>query len=152
MKISSKLCISQTVRARKVNFWENVHLPALCVRCYMSDVTCHMWPVTCYLSQVMCHMSHVTCHMSCVTCIVSHVTWEKSTIWWSLSVEGLLSTGPTPSNGPVQKMVQAHINMWGPLSCLVVNAIVVNHIAMDFARKPSSFLRLVWRQAGGENG
>ena len=32
-----------------------------------------------------CHLSHVMRHMSCVT-------WTK---WWRLSVEGLLSTGPT---------------------------------------------------------
>ena len=42
---------------------------------------------------VTCHLSHVTCHMSRVTCHVSK--WTK---WWSLSVEGLLSTGPTPSS------------------------------------------------------
>ena len=49
-----------------------------------------------------CHVSHVTCHMSHVTCHVSHVTFFLllffCTIWWSLSVEGLLSTGPTPSS------------------------------------------------------
>ena len=49
-------------------------------------------------------MSCVTYHLSCVTCHVSHVTHHFSffsffwTKWWSLSVEGLLSTGPTPSS------------------------------------------------------
>ena len=48
------------------------------------------------------------CHMSCVTCHVSHVMCHTSfylfififlrTKWWSLSVEGLLSTGLTPSS------------------------------------------------------
>ena len=51
------------------------------------------------VSCVTCHVSRVTYHVSRVTCPVSHVTchvffWTK---WWSLSVEGLLSTGPTPS-------------------------------------------------------
>ena len=38
------------------------------------------------------NMSHVTCHVSLVTC---HVFLDK---WWRLSVEGLLSTGHTPSS------------------------------------------------------
>ena len=44
---------------------------------------------------VTCHMSHVTCHMSHVTC---HYYYYFLTQWWSLSVEGLLSTGPTLSS------------------------------------------------------
>ena len=43
--------------------------------------------VTCHVSRVTCHMSHVTCHVFFVR-----------TKLWSLSVEGLLSTGPTPSS------------------------------------------------------
>ena len=55
------------------------------------------------MSGVTCHLSCVRCHMSCVTCHVSHVTcniffYFFFTKWWSLSVEGLLSTGPTPSS------------------------------------------------------
>ena len=48
----------------------------------------------------MCHMSRVTCHVSHVTCNVSHVILFNffRTKWGSLSVEGLLSTGPTPSS------------------------------------------------------
>ena len=64
---------------------------------------------------------HCPCHMSCVTCHLSPGTWQKDyfflfkknnkskkkyiyssekklTKWWSQSVEGLLSTGPTPSS------------------------------------------------------
>ena len=55
----------------------------------------------CHVSCVTCHMSYVTCHMSRVTCHVSYVKKKKlkNVIkWWSLSVEGLLSTGPTPSS------------------------------------------------------
>ena len=64
-------------------------------------------PQTCPMSHVTCHVSHVTCHMSRVTCHVSNVTWHMfcfflffflRTKWWSLSVEGLLSAGPTPSS------------------------------------------------------
>ena len=73
----------------------------------MSRVTCHMSRVTCHMSRVMCHVSHVTCHMSHVTCHMSHVTCHMTCVTchiffftkrWSLSVEGLLSTGPTPSS------------------------------------------------------
>ena len=58
----------------------------------MSCVTCQC--VTCHVSHVMCHMSHFTCH-------VSHVNFFLFfflTKWWILSVEGLLSMGPTPSS------------------------------------------------------
>ena len=52
------------------------------------------------------HVSHVTCHMSCVRCQVSGVRCHifilfiflGGTKWWNYSVEGLLSTGPTPSS------------------------------------------------------
>ena len=46
---------------------------------------------------VMCHVSCVTCHVSNVTCIII-IFFIFFTNWWSLSVEGLLSTGPTPSS------------------------------------------------------
>ena len=39
-------------------------------------------------------MSCVRCHMSCVTC--HFFSYFFLTMFWSLSVEGLLSTGPTP--------------------------------------------------------
>ena len=53
-------------------------------------------PPTCHASCVTCHMSHVMCH-------VSHVKYHNYyyffvTKWWSLSVEGVLSTGPTRSS------------------------------------------------------
>ena len=57
-EISSKLCVSQTVKARKLKFWGNVHYP-LCVMCHMSCVTCHVSHVTCHMSHVKCHVSHV---------------------------------------------------------------------------------------------
>ena len=40
---------SQTVRARKLKFWENVH-PATCVLCHLSPVICHVSCVMCHLS------------------------------------------------------------------------------------------------------
>ena len=60
----------------------------------MSHVMCHVSRVMCHLSHVMCHVSRVTCHMSCVTC---HIYLFFLTKGWSLSVEGLLSTGSSPS-------------------------------------------------------
>ena len=56
----SKHHYTQTVRARKRKFWENIH-PPLCVTCQVSGVTCQV--------------SHVRFHMSGVTCQVSHVRW-----------------------------------------------------------------------------
>ena len=48
----------------------------------------------------MCHVSRVTCHVSRVMChnFFSLFLLFFRTMWWSLSVEGLLSTGPTPSS------------------------------------------------------
>ena len=37
---SSKHCFSQTVRAKELTFWDNVHPPP-CVTCHMSCVKCH---------------------------------------------------------------------------------------------------------------
>ena len=51
--------------------------------------------VTCHVSRITCHVPHVTCHMSGVTFFSSSFFLTK---WWSLSVEGLLLTGPTPSS------------------------------------------------------
>ena len=63
----------------------------------MSYVTCHMSRVTCHVSCVACHVSNVICHFS-------HIYFFQ-TKWWSLSVEGLLSTGPTPSSSKATKLV-----------------------------------------------
>ena len=52
VEMSSKLYISQTVRGRKLKFWDNAHYP-LCFMCHVSRVTCH-------ISRVRCHMSHET--------------------------------------------------------------------------------------------
>ena len=58
-------------------------------------------PQTCHVSCFMCHMSRVmTCHVSRVTCnfFSFFLLLFFRTKWWSLLVEGLLSTGPTPSS------------------------------------------------------
>ena len=85
----------KTVRSRELQFWDNVHHPP-CVTCHVSHVTCHMSHVTCHVSRV------TTCHLSRVRCHMSHVFFSSYFFfrikWWSLSVEGLLSTGPTPSS------------------------------------------------------
>ena len=47
-KMSSKHCLSQTVRAREPEFWENVH-PLPRVTCHMSRVTCHLSPKMLFL-------------------------------------------------------------------------------------------------------
>ena len=53
VEISSRHLQSQTVWARDLNFWENVHLPPC--------VTCHVSYITCQVSHVICHILHVTC-------------------------------------------------------------------------------------------
>ena len=68
---SSKLLPSQTIRAKELMLWENVHHPIL----------------------VTCQVSHVTCHMSGVT-----VTFYSRRKRWSLSEMGLFSMWPTPSS------------------------------------------------------
>ena len=68
----------------------------------MSRVTCHVSRVTCHVSHVTCHMSRVTCHLSHDMCQMSHFylfyIYFFFTKWRSLSLEGLLSTGPTLSS------------------------------------------------------
>ena len=63
--------------------------------------------VICHMSCVTCHMSHVTCHMSCVAIIFSFLFRTK---WWSLLVEGLLSTGSTPSSFLIYLRKMAEVN------------------------------------------
>ena len=55
----------------------------------------------CHMSGVTCHMSHVRCHVSGDTCQVPCLFFL--TKWWSLSMAGLLSTGPIPSSFPQRK-------------------------------------------------
>ena len=75
---------SQSRRAREQKFRENVQ---------------PQQHVTCHVSRVMCHVVHVTCHMSCVIChIYLFIYLFMENKLWSLSVEGLLSTGTTPSS------------------------------------------------------
>ena len=75
--------------------------------------------VTCHVSHVTCHVSHVTCHMSLFFFFLFR------TKWWSLSVEGLLSTGPTPSLVYSQKWP----NMWGE-SCTVLRLRLMRKLVM----------------------
>ena len=64
--------LSQTVRARDLQFSHNIHF-TLCVQCLMSGVTYQVSHVRCHMSLVMCHVSCVMCHVSCVMCHVSYV-------------------------------------------------------------------------------
>ena len=49
VKISSKYCLSQAIRAGELKFWENCHPPP--------HITCHVPCVTFNVSCVICHMS-----------------------------------------------------------------------------------------------
>ena len=88
VKIYSKHCQSQTGRARELKFWENVH-PTLCVMCYVSCVRCQVSGVRCQVSGVRCQVSGVMCQI---------YIFFGGTKWLGWLVEGLLSTGPTPSS------------------------------------------------------
>ena len=97
----SKYHTSQTIRARDLQFWDNLHQP-LCVTCHMLHVTCH----------VKCHVLCVTQHHYsqtvkakdlqflvnvyrplCVLCPVPNIMLIFF-YWWSYLVEDLLSTNP----------------------------------------------------------
>ena len=91
---------SQTIRARELKFQENVHPP--------QHVTCHM-------SWVTCHVSHVKC------CVFFFVSFTK---WWSLSVEGLLSTGCTPSSLFTKSVIWAKSVYYLPCPTVTVSLFV----------------------------
>ena len=63
VKISSKHLHSQTVRARNLKFWDNVHY-LLCVANQLSVFSCQLSVVICKVSVVRCHVSSVICYMS----------------------------------------------------------------------------------------
>ena len=90
---------SQTVGARNLTFWHNVHHP-LCVMCCMSCVMCHVSRVTWHHDSqeegsrylifwdnvhhplcVTCDASCVMFHMSCVNCHVSQISGAS---WWGV--------------------------------------------------------------------
>ena len=75
---SSKHHKSQTIKAKELKIWKNVHT--------LQHVIHHM-------SYGKCHAPHVTCHVSQLI-----ILKKNQTKLWSLSVEGLLPTGPTPSS------------------------------------------------------
>ena len=116
---SSKHHKSQTVRARELKFWENVHPPP-CVTCQVSSVTCPVSHGRCHISgvmcQVSCHMSHVTCqifiyiffcHQQDLSTLVffiglSSFSWFSIRIWiniWVLKDWGNLNDGMTRDGG-----------------------------------------------------
>ena len=111
VKISSKHYLTQTVRARELEFWENDHPPP-CVTWCMSGIPCHA--------------SHVTCHLSHFT-FFSFFLFFK---WWSLLVEGLLSTGLTPSSFKSYYMTLFKMAFFD-----AVNAVEVTSIACSFSPK-----------------
>ena len=67
------------------------------------NVRCQVSRVTCQVSCVRCHVSGIMCQVSC-QCQVSDLlkmlnfNFQFLTKWWGQSVEGLLSTGRTPSS------------------------------------------------------
>ena len=64
----------------------------------------HASHVTCHVSHLTCQVSGVRCH---VPCFFSSCFFSR-TKWWSLSVEGLLSMGPTLSS------LDTNLKTWWP--------------------------------------
>ena len=92
VETSSEHLHSQTVRARKLKFWEKINL--------LLPVMCHMSCVTCHVSCVMCHVSLVQCHMSCVTKRKEKKEKRKKYKVVKLVGEGSVINGDTPSSLP----------------------------------------------------
>ena len=91
LQISSKHCQTQSGRARELKFWENVH-PTLCVMCHVSCVTCYLLRVT-YQSTFFKPFFYNKKEED-----IFFPSLKNFTKWWSWLMEGLLSTGPTPSS------------------------------------------------------
>ena len=75
------------------------------------------------MSCVTCHVSHVMCHMSRVTCHVSHVIFFLL-LFSDKVVEGLLSTGPTPSSFKMFSVIKSgieHSNYWKPNTSVLLS-------------------------------
>ena len=71
----------------------------------------HLSHVMCHVSRLMCHVSPIICHLSSKFIflkkkkkIMQQQKWIKG---WSYSIEGLLSTGPTPSS-----LMNELVNEW----------------------------------------
>ena len=64
---------------------------------HVSCVMCHVSCVTCHMSRVTCHMSHVFLFLFLLFFVFFYPT-KNMPKWWSQLVEGLISTGPTPSS------------------------------------------------------
>ena len=73
VQTSSIHCLSQTVRARELKLWENVHPPP--------HVTCQVSGVRCRVSGVRCQVSLVICHVPGVVCLYQTVKARDITFW-----------------------------------------------------------------------
>ena len=56
---------SQTIRARELKLWENVH-PVSRVRCLLSYVTCHLSPIMCHMSLFLVVVAELVCGRSVI--------------------------------------------------------------------------------------
>ena len=62
-----KLHYCQTIRARDLIFWDNIHHP-MCVMCCMSYVTYHMSGVRCQMGKHFATYRHICTTLSCFPC------------------------------------------------------------------------------------
>ena len=122
---SSKHHNSQTVRARDLKFWENVH-PILCIICHMSLVTCHLSPVT----------YHIFIYLLLLFFIVTYFLYI-----FLLFVEGLLSTGIPRLVDEIWRKKHPLIVFWGFQKIeLIVLVLITPHIFVMIFNNFSGFL------------
>ena len=108
----------------------------------MSYVTCHVPCVTCHASHVTCQVSHVMCRMSqdfFISFNFLHYFFFL-TICWSFLVEGLLSTGPTPSSS--SSKASTHFK-----GIVIPYSILECRVSLDFERNEDN-VSFYWDQFG----
>ena len=90
----------QTVRAKEMKFWENVHTTP---------------SVTCDVSQFICHMSHIRCHMSCCNL---NVLKKKEPRWHKIICS--VSKKVCCQNLKFSRRKEEEINIWNFFKSLLM--------------------------------
>ena len=88
--ICSIYCYSQTIRARELKFWENVH-PTPCVMCHVSRVTCnfffifYFFLITKSVKSFVWHVTGDTWHLTSDTWHMTRDTWHATRDTWHMA-------------------------------------------------------------------
>ena len=100
------------------------------------------------MSHVLCHMSHFMWNMPNVPCHMFFFSYK----WWCVLVEGLLSTGPTPSSRKLRLWGQGQnyitlgqdCNSGDFISFFSAQSWVLTIYALQKKTFPNPGLRLIW--------